>query len=128
MWFAVYEAQSGVLHSVGTVLADPLPAGLLAKFYNNEQNLTRWNPITREFDNVLEVVLLPQDFMGRFTFAEEVAIRTLAKTDASMETFLARVARARTVTLSHPDTINGVNYCVAKGCITAQRAQEIMNG
>jgi kynureninase len=45
-----------------------------------------------------------------------------------MVAFLARVERARSVSLSHPDTLNGMSYLVALGIITSARRTEILNG
>lgn len=128
MWYAIYDTTTRELRSVGTVIAQPLPDGLSSKSYATMQS-GHWNPATLDFEEVVEpAVLLPEDFMGLFTFAEEAAIRAVAKIDVDMETFLARAQRARKVAMNHPDTVNGVGYCVAKGCITAQRAGEILNG
>lgn len=129
MWYAIYDEITGTLVSTGSIVSTELPDGLLSKSFQVDHDISRWNSSTLEFDlAIMDVVLAPQDFMDRFTFAEEAAIRYLARTDPVMETFLARASRALTVSLSHPDTINGINYCVAHGCITEQRALEILNG
>lgn len=129
MWHAIYDAATGALISLGTVCAATLPEGLASVEVGEARPLGEWNPLTRAFEVQAEsITWSPQDFMGRFTVAEETAIRHRAMTDASMVTFLARVERARSVTNTHPDTIAGINYCVALGDITAARAQEILHG
>lgn len=127
-WHAIYSSATGALISIGTVVADPLPAGLASKVLGEPQPVGSWDPAVREFvPAVVDVVIPPQDFMGLFTLAEETAIRNRAMTDANMVTFLARVERARTVSLSHPDTIAGMDYCVALGIITPARKLEMLN-
>jgi hypothetical protein len=130
MWHAIYDIATGELRSTGTVLADPLPEGLASMPCGDMRPTGEWNASTHMFDAPAAepTVMSPQDFMGMFTFDEEKAIRALAQTDMVMTTFLARVQRARTVTLSHPDTVNGIGYCVAVGAITQDRASEILNG
>lgn len=129
IWHAVYNLSTGNLVSVGTVVADPLPEGLASQALGEVKPLGNWDAVTRVFVPVVEeIVMQPQEFMALFTLAEETAIRTRAMTDANMVTFLARVERARTVSLTHPDTIAGMDYCVALGDITPERKTEILNG
>lgn len=129
MWYAIYNTATGALVSSGTVIANPLPDGLASVECGQSQPAGEWDAATLTFLEPVELIVLsPQDFMGRFTVAEETAIRNRAMTDANMVTFLARVERARTVTLSHPDTIAGMNYCVSFGLITTERKAEILNG
>lgn len=128
-WFAIYKQANGELVSLGTVVADPLPAGVASKPVGESRPSGNWNAAALAFEMVLEETLLePQDFMGLFTVAEETAIRQRAMTDANMLTFLARAERARTVSRTHMDTVNGMNYCVATGCVTEARKAEILNG
>ena len=127
MWYAVIEAASGQLLSTGTVLADPLPKGLEAIAVGDEPPAGDWNTQTRQFDpSTAKVAIEPIEFLRRFTFAEEVAIRAAAKNDIGIEVFLARLAAARSVSLDHPDTIGGMQYLTGKGLITAGRAAEVL--
>lgn len=129
MFYAVYDSTTGQLQSVGTVVANPLPPGLSSVAVGAAAPNGVWNVTTHVFDAATFVApLIPQDFMARFTMAEETAIRTRAMTDANMVTFLARVERARTVSLTHPDTIAGMDYCVSLALITAARKTVILNG
>lgn len=90
----------------------------------------RWNAVARTFEPKPpeSASLLPIDFMRRFTMAEEIAIRTAAKTDAAIEVFLSRLFVVTSVGLTHPETTGGINYLVAKGLLTAERGAEILNG
>jgi hypothetical protein len=52
-WFAVVVDADGTLVSVGTVVADPLPLGLVAIDFGADrpdQGDVRWNPAKRTFD------------------------------------------------------------------------------
>ncbi len=128
MWYAVIDPASGQLLSTGTVLADPLPKGVDAIELGDELPAGEWNSKSRQFDPpvAIKAVLEPIDLLRRFTFAEEVAIRTAAKADVGIEVFLARLAAAKTVKLDHPDTLAGLQYLKSKGLIEPARAAEIL--
>jgi hypothetical protein len=132
MWYAVYKSDSGELASTGTVVADPLPAGMasIALAAEPDPQAEQWNAITRAFEPRLaeSAPLAPIDFMRRFAMAEEVAIRTAAKTDVAIEVFLARLFVVPAVGLSHPETTGGISYLIAQGLLTAERGTEILNG
>lgn len=51
MWYAVYVTATGQLVSVGTVLADPMPAGLLVKVLDGAPNMAivEWDAATLSF-------------------------------------------------------------------------------
>jgi hypothetical protein len=130
MWYAVYQTATGALVSLGTVIADPLPSGLSAVAVGTDKPLGQWNSATLVFDApvVTRTPIAPLDFMRRFTMSEEAAIRTLARTDAMAEVFLSRLAAAQIVHLDNQETIDGVNYCISAGTITAARGSVILNG
>ncbi len=87
-WFAVYQESDGRLISVGTVVADPLPAGLGKKLIGPTRDATLiWNESTLVFDpavpklpdvdRVDEVLAAMTKNGGRYTEAEvrrEVAL------------------------------------------------------
>lgn len=127
-WFAIYNAATGALVSVGTVVADPLPANLASVAVGVVTPTGIWNVTTRVFDAapIIKPAIAPIDFLRRFTFAEEVAIRTAAKTDVGIEVFLGRLNATVAVHLGEADTINGVNYLLAKSLLTPARAAEIL--
>ncbi len=49
-WFAVYRESDGELVSIGTVVADPLRAGLAKKLLTGEPRRLRWNASSLEFE------------------------------------------------------------------------------
>lgn len=127
MWYAVHD-KTGRLVSTGTVIADPLPDGLTAVPLGDDAPTGEWDAAQKVFVPlpVEKAALEPIDLLRRFTFGEEVAIRTAAKSDVGIEVFLARLAAAKIVRLDHPDTIGGLQYLVAKGLISAERAAEVL--
>ena len=58
MWYAIYEELTGKLKSLGTILPDPIPEGLLCKELAEKPDLKIqvWDTETREFvDKVFTV-------------------------------------------------------------------------
>lgn len=51
-WYAVYDERRGTLLSTGTVLADPMPAGVTAVALAGppDWQTHAWNPTARAFD------------------------------------------------------------------------------
>jgi len=70
------------------------------------------------------------DFYRKFTTAERVAIRTLAKTDPIVEdiyaTLNAAIASGSNVRDDDPDTVNGLAYLESVGVLAEGRAAEIL--
>jgi hypothetical protein len=54
-WYAVYQTLTGELYSVGSIVANPLPAGLSSTPVGNSQPNGVWNLLTRSFDPLLDV-------------------------------------------------------------------------
>lgn len=65
-------------------------------------------------------------FRKRFTFAEQVAIKTLAQTDVEVAVIEDNFAAASEIVLSDPATIEMVGLLTAKGLLTAERQAEIL--
>ena len=65
-------------------------------------------------------------FRQRFTLAEKVAIETAAETDATTRVMLKDQEAASYIDLNRQDTINGINYLVSEGHLTAARGEEIL--
>lgn len=135
MWYAVYKTATRELWSVGTVPADPMPAGLAALALAEQPNLEThvWDPSTnpprfilREPDP-LGITLTPDEFRQRYTFAERVASRTAALTDVRVAVLEEDVKSAPVVRLGHPRTVAGVQLLVSVGVLTAERAAEILD-
>lgn len=70
------------------------------------------------------------DFYRKFTMAEYIAIKELAKTDPVADYFLGTLDRAiasgSNVRSDDPDTIGGLAYLEGAGKIDAGRAAEIL--
>jgi hypothetical protein len=125
-WYVVYRESDGEAVSIGTVLADPLPEGMAAKAFGSERPEGRWNPATLDFDPLPapEVVMSRIDFMRRFTPAERVSIR--ASTDPYVRDIEELLRAADTVSLSHPDTQQGIGYLMHIGLLSPERGAEIL--
>lgn len=67
------------------------------------------------------------DFLRRFTAAERVAARTLAKTNPIIEDFMDLLGKAENVLSSDPDTQAGMGYLVMQGVLTVERMNEILS-
>lgn len=135
MWYAIYRTDTRELWSVGTVPADPMPAGLAALALAEQPDLAThvWDPstnpprfIAREPDP-LGLALTPDEFRQRYTFSERVASRTAALTDVRVAVLEEDVKSAPVVRLGHSRTVAGVQLLVSVGVITAERAAEILD-
>jgi hypothetical protein len=131
MWYAVYDMATGALVSVGTVIADPLPSGMSSQALVAEPTGLRWNTTTLAFEppaSTLPDSWTVYEFLKRFTSAERIAIRTLAKTDVNAEDFMHLLDQSGDVIRSNPDVLAGLNYLVSTGKLAAGRPSEILNG
>ena len=75
---------------------------------------------------VIRAPLSVLDFRNRFTHAEKVAIYTAAQSSVEMQVWLADLAAASEVNLSHDLTISGVNRLETAGLIGVGRAAQIL--
>ena len=69
--------------------------------------------------------LTKREYLGRFTQAERVAIRTAAKQSAELEDYLELLALSEDINLDDPDLVLGLTMLEGTGLITAGRAAEI---
>lgn len=135
MWYAVYRLATGELVSVGSVVADPLPEGLASKAVGEDRPDGVWNAQALQFDAAPPAPKIwdnPFDFMKEFSIAEEVRIRTAAKTDMQIEVLLARLMAAGRVRSDDEIVVIGLGYLqgvsdVEGPLLTSQRAQEILS-
>jgi len=67
-------------------------------------------------------------FLGRFTDAELLAVRSRSQTDAATWRFLTFATAAQEVVSSDPMTVAGMDYLVSVGILTASRKAEILGG
>ena len=126
-WYAVYETATGALKSVGTVVADPLPAGLSALALSTQPAGQVWNASTLAFETpVARTILTPYQFVNLFTPTEMAGILAAATTNAAVNLYIEMLHFAQEVDLSDPNTVSGVNALAAAGLITAARAAQIL--
>jgi len=68
-----------------------------------------------------------RDFLNRFSVGERIAIRQAAKTtDVIAEDFIHLLDISDTVTLTDKQTVDGLNYCVQMGYVSAANANTIL--
>jgi hypothetical protein len=128
-WYAVVDNATGALLSVGSVIADPLPEGLVALELGEERPTGVWNPATRVHETpapVRQIVLSRLEFLQRLTVQERIAIRTAAKSNPIVEDFMHLLDLAADVNLTHAATMQGVGYLEQQGLIAAGRAAAIL--
>lgn len=128
-WKAVYETATGVLRSIGTVVADPLPEDLSVKDLTGRPDGSMlWNPTTQDFDLPAPAavqVWSPVEFLQRFTAAERKTIRQLAKNNDDLDDYLYLIGMAGEIRSDHVLVTQGLASLVAGGIITQTRADEI---
>ena len=77
----------------------------------------RWNG--RSFDDIPPAppsrILLPIDFVRRFTIDEDIAIDTLADTNKRVKAWRRRLEIVTSVRLDHPEVIAGLAYLKSVG-------------
>lgn len=130
MWYAVYETATGALRSVGTVLADPLPAGLSSVAIGQDHPSGDWDSASRTF---VPRSTLPErwtkfEFLMRMTPAERKACRARAEGDEDAADFMDMLNQSGEVVRSNPAVLQGLTYMASVGCMAAGRPSEILNG
>ena len=87
-----------------------------------------------DFNHVIQIpapeapvvrIVTKREYLGRFTQAERVAIRTAAKQSAELEDYLELLALSEDINLDDPDLVLGLAMLEGAGLITAGRAVEI---
>ncbi len=73
-----------------------------------------------------KTILTPFEFKNRFTSAERIAARVLARTDDELDDLWDMLASAQEVNLDDPLLIYGLPLLVLKGIITQERCDEIL--
>jgi hypothetical protein len=64
-------------------------------------------------------------FMQRLSAEKRIAIRAAAGGDAIITDFLDLLSKASIVDLDHEDTVNGLNYLVSQGLLTAEEVAAV---
>lgn len=133
MW-AVYRTSDGGLVSVGSVVADPLPAGLEKVDVGNPP-FGAWNTGTLSFDPYVapKRVVSRLEFRRLFTQAEREDIddfRNSGLTVAQKKTlasWLEDIKLADQIDLNDATLQQGLQWLEARGFLSAGRAQQIIN-
>lgn len=130
MWKAIYETSTGILVSIGTVVAEPLPEGLSLAEVGESYPLGSWNKATLSFESVSS---LPDswsryEFLSLLTGQERIAIRERAKTDPVVYDFMDLLSLSGTIFRSNPNVKSGLEYLASIGCLEVNRPMEILNG
>lgn len=133
MWFAIWKTSNGELVSIGTVVADPLPAGLSSTSLGESQPSGVWNSVTHVFDAaaVLKAVLRLRDFWQRFSQAErealwEVQASGTATQKKKLGAFRQYLTDAGEADLNDAYIVTSVNLMETAGVIAVGRASEVL--
>lgn len=90
IWYGIYEDKTGRLVSQGTVIADPLPEGLVAvEIAEQNPEGFAWNPETRAFDIPLKAPLDTKtelaQLVARIEAAQDLTAAKLAAADVKVK-------------------------------------------
>ena len=132
-WFAVWETTTGRLTSIGTVLANPVPAGLSVTDLGVDPPTGNWNILTHVFDAaaILKQMLSLADFAKRFTVAEREALQGILATGTQaqknkLNAFRQYLSDAQGADLNDAYIVASVNLMESAGVIGAGRAAVIL--
>lgn len=140
-WFAVIDDVTGELVSTGTVLADPMPAGLVVIKLGEDHPTGEWDTAARKFVAVKRVAsweITSRAFLARFTKDERVAFELAAidaptaadaarKTAAGVRDYLRRVSSEPSVNLKRQQTRDDVVGFERDGILLSGRAAQILD-
>lgn len=85
-WFAVWRTADGFLESVGTEVANPLPAGLSTTNLGASMPSGVWNTSSHTFvPSALKSVLTLRQFWDRWTQAERESLMNLQLTGTATQ-------------------------------------------
>lgn len=132
-WFAVWRTSDGELVSVGTSVADPLPAGLGVTNLGANSPTGVWNKITHTFDAsaVLKPVVSKRDFWKRFTDTEretlyDMSLNGTAAQKKKIGAFRAFISDCEGVDLNDAYVQSSVSLMETAGAIGVGRAAQII--
>ena len=126
MWI-IYEPFSGNIVSNGRLTQEQASQGLQEKEVQDiDIGSYEWDSSIIDFIPTKSVKLYtPLEFLQLFTLEERAAIRTSAKTDVIVEDFLATLNIVSEVNMSHPVTIQALQYMTLMELITPERLEQI---
>ena len=118
--FAVYDTATGALVSTGSVVANPLPAGLAVLDISAvDMAASVWDDATRTMIPTPTRTVTEMsrgDWMARLGTAREVMLNELRldpaiplSIRAQIDTLYAKMARRAAVDVAFPETVEGVN-------------------
>lgn len=138
-WFAVFDAVSGRLESVGTVVADAAvlsQRGLTAVEigFDPRAPTKQWNETARDFDDVTppKDTLTREAFLARFTEQERQDIFDAARNDGraavrvQMQAFLDWLKMVDPIRLDNGYVVKSVQGLETAGLLAAGRAAEVL--
>jgi len=129
-YYILYNPALGnALVGLVEVVPDPLPEGILAKVRQGElPDLTHkiYNPSVLDFYDNPSVALTKREFIKRLTATEYAAIKSAAAANAELDYYWQMFMLAKSVSLTDPDTIAGVQMLEGIGLLAAGRAAEIL--
>ena len=132
-WFAVYRLSDGELVSVGTSVADPLPAGLGVTNCGANPPTGVWNKVTYLFDPSapLKPVISKRDFWKRFTDTEretlyDMSLNGTAVQKKKLGAFKSYITDCEGVDLNDAYVQSSVSLMETAGAIGVGRAAQII--
>src|SRR5512135_2755336 len=131
-WTAVWDTATGALISVGTVVANPLPAGMSTTALGSSPPVGNWSATTHTFDGVApKSVLSLHDFVNRFTQSEREAIWTMEHSGTATQQTKLGAFRDYLVQCGYADLADAyiqssVQLMETVGLIAAGRAAQIL--
>lgn len=132
-WFAVWRQTDGELVSVGTSVADPLPAGLGVTNLGDNPPTGVWNKVTHQFDPSapLKPIISKRDFWKRFTDTErenlyDMSLNGTAAQKKKLGAFRSYVADCEGVDLNDAYIQASVSLMESAGAIGVGRAAQII--
>lgn len=134
-YYAVYETSTGILKSQGSVIANPLPAGLTAvDIVNPPAENTVWDTATHAFvPKPSPRILLKVDFIQRFTIAERKEMfgyahgttYTVAQ-QKNLASFMRYLDFLDRIPIDDAGIQQGTNYLETVGILAAGRAAQVL--
>ena len=131
-WYAVYRTSDGELLSIGSVVADPLPAGHAATEYVDRPE-GRWDAATLDFVAPAPVIpnLRKKEFINRFTVVERENLKEMLLNGTAIQkrkvgAFVDYLGYDDDVYLGDQYIIDSVNLMESSGVIGAGRSAQVL--
>lgn len=112
----------GQVASAKMIPIDTYDTTLMGKKWNGVKFVVSDIPVAKR------KLLTRYEFRQLFTFDEQIAITTAAKTDIVVEVFMKSMEVAEIINLDYPETAQGLAYLVSLGLITEKKMNDILKG